>query len=135
MFLCYLFLTVFFRVSDLTRDYAGTCPRGLAWRKKKEKKTQYHRKNVWFVYMIPFLDVFLVKKRYYRNKGLGLAWDCVKVLYINPFYTTALIYAYTMPERLSSQSDQKWKFQKRNSKISISQLFSEFRQMWKYTLS
>ena len=57
--------------------------------------------------MIPFLNAFLVKKRYYQNKGLGFGWDCVKVLYINLFYTTALIYAYTMPERLSLQSDQK----------------------------
>ena len=29
----------------------------------------------------------MVKKGYYGNESLGLAWDCVEVFQINPFYT------------------------------------------------
>ena len=31
----------------------------------------------------------VVKKGYYGNESLGLAWDRVKVCQINPFYTTS----------------------------------------------
>ena len=31
----------------------------------------------------------VVKKGYYGNKSLGLAWDRVKVCQINPFYTSS----------------------------------------------
>ena len=30
----------------------------------------------------------MVKKGYYGNESLGLAWDCIEVRQMNPFYTT-----------------------------------------------
>ena len=32
----------------------------------------------------------MVKKGYYGNEGLGLAWDCIEVRQMNPFCTTTI---------------------------------------------
>ena len=36
----------------------------------------------------PFLTKKVVRKGYCRDGSLGLAWDCVKVSQMTPFYTT-----------------------------------------------
>ena len=56
-----------------------------------DKKSSNHARSSSyknFVPTIPFKKVFLIKKRYYKNECLDLAWDRVKVSQINPFITT-----------------------------------------------
>ena len=41
-----------------------------------------------FVFVVSVLNVFLVKKRYYKNENLGLDWDRIGVCQITPLYPT-----------------------------------------------
>ena len=44
-----------------------------------------------FVSVVLFLNVFMVKERYYKNQNLRLAWDRIGLRLVTPLYPTCNI--------------------------------------------